>query len=249
MSFWDIVKRVIGKADIVLLVLDARFINKTRHPELEQKVLQYDKKLLYVINKADLVSREELARISLRPMIYVSATSRLGTTRLMKKILEISHGEKCTVAVVGYPNVGKSSVINALKGKSAAKASSISGYTRGVQKVRVHSKIMLLDSPGVLPYKEDHDTKHATIATVDANKVKDPDLVVCELLEEYEGIEQHYGVEPWDGNEDSELVLERIAQRLGKKKKGGELDLETTSRMILRDWQTGKIHQQHNDEY
>jgi len=121
-SFWRLVKKVIRDADIIMLVLDARFPELTRNEEIEEKVEEQDKQLLYVLNKCDLVSEEKIEELSkrYRPSVFVSTKSKLGSTVLYKKIMKISQGEDCVVGVVGYPNVGKSSVINMLKGRSSA---------------------------------------------------------------------------------------------------------------------------------
>jgi len=167
--FWHHVKKVIKEADILIEVLDARHIKETRNQEIEEKVLEAGKKLLYVINKADLVKTKKFT--SLKPCVYISSTQKLGTTILLKKILELSRGEPVVIGVLGYPNVGKSSLINALAGKAKARTSSESGFTKGLQKVKVNNKITILDTPGVFPDKEkDNKTlleKHYNIKSED----------------------------------------------------------------------------------
>ncbi|MBI2573433.1 50S ribosome-binding GTPase [Candidatus Woesearchaeota archaeon] len=239
-NFWRHVNYVLDNADIIIEVLDARSIDETRHPEIEQKVLLSGKILLYVITKCDLVDITQLKkdRGNLRPSVYISSREHLGTTMLKKKILMLSHGEKCVVGVVGYPNVGKSSLINALAGRGAARTSSESGFTKGLQKIRVDSKILLLDTPGVFPSKEKNDAKHGRTGAVDYAKIKDPELAAMTLIEdEFDLIRRYYEVDGVDAEE----ILEQIAHRLKRLLKGGQPDLEATSRLILRDWQTGKM--------
>src|SRR3989338_2174139 len=131
-SFWVHVKLVLREADILIEVLDARMIQASRNEEIEDKIRHLGKILLYVINKCDLVDVEALKqeKKGLSPSVFISSKDRLGTTILKKKILELSHGEPVIVGVLGYPNVGKSSLINALAGRTAAKTSSESGYTK-----------------------------------------------------------------------------------------------------------------------
>jgi ribosome biogenesis GTPase A len=139
---------------------------------------------------------------------------------------------------LGYPNVGKSSLINALSGKGAAKTSSESGYTKGVQKIKVDNKIMLLDTPGVFPNKEKDITKHGKTGAIDYSKIKDPELAALKLIDdEMELIQNHYEVY----SEDPEEILEKIAVKYKKLRKKGEADLDVAARMVLKDWQTGKI--------
>ena len=150
-SYWRHVNRVLKEADLIIEVLDARLIEETRNREIESKVKTLGKKLLFVINKCDLVNKAKLdeAKKTLKPCVFISSKDHLGTTILKKKILELSKGQNVIVGVVGYPNVGKSSLINALSGRGAARTSSESGYTKGMQKIRVDNKILVLDTPGV----------------------------------------------------------------------------------------------------
>jgi ribosome biogenesis GTPase A len=77
-----------------------------------------------------------------------------------------------------YPNTGKSSIINTLVGKSAAKTSPIAGLTRGVQLIRGEGDIMFLDTPGVIPLDEKDETEQALMSVIDPNKLVNPDLLL-----------------------------------------------------------------------
>lgn len=247
-SFWNIVNKVIGDADIILMILDSRMLEKTRNIEIEDKVRLAKKPLIYVLNKCDLVDKTYLENYKKKikyPCVFVSAKKHLGTTMLREKIgITVSkNGIKgeIKVGVLGYPNVGKSSIINALNGKSAAPVSSVSGYTKAVQKVGVGGKIMMIDTPGVIPYNEVDEKKHSMIGTIDHNKEKDPDIVAINLLNEFPGlIEEYYNVETSDEKEE---VLETIAVKNNMFLKGKEPDVMRAARKILYDWQTGKIVQ------
>lgn len=243
-QFWKHVNQVLSQADLILEVLDARFIEESRNPEIEAKIRQQGKQIIYVINKCDLVEVEKLKETikgmkqHLQPSIFISSTDKFGTTILKKKILELSRGKGVTVAVVGYPNVGKSSVINALAGRKAARTSPQSGFTHGVQRIRVGPKIVLLDTPGVFPWKEKDDWKHAVMGAVDYAKVKDPEAIVLKLIEHYQpAITKFYGV----AGSEPEEILENVARRLQRLRTGGVPDTEAAARIILKEWQRGTI--------
>ena len=137
-NFWRLVNKVIKDSDILLLVLDARMPELTRNREIESKIKENKKKIIYVLNKADLIEKSHAEKIkkTLNPCVFVSSKEKLGGTMLFKKIFELSHGEGCSVGVLGYPNVGKSSVINLIKGRKSASTSSYSGHTKGIQFVK-----------------------------------------------------------------------------------------------------------------
>ncbi|MFC1722634.1 GTPase [Nanoarchaeota archaeon] len=239
-NFWKVVNSVIREADILLEVLDARFIDETRNQEIEHKVEKSGKVLIYVVNKCDLVEKTEMDKVkqTLRPSVFMSATEHKGTNFLRAEIMKKAPKGDFKVGVLGYPNTGKSSVINALKGKASAKTASISGYTKGLQLIRVSQRMMLIDSPGVFPYREKDEAKHAIIAAKTFQDVKDPEEASLKLLaEKAEVIAKYYGIEV----DDPEEMLEALAIKKNRKKRGGEADTYVAARLLLQDWQKGKI--------
>ncbi|MBI4983698.1 50S ribosome-binding GTPase [Candidatus Woesearchaeota archaeon] len=239
-SFWKHVNEVIRLADMVIEVLDARMIEETRNKEIERKIRKYGKTIIYAINKSDLIPKEEAEEIKAKliPSVFLSSTRKLGTTLLKKKLMELSKGERVVVGVVGYPNVGKSSLINALSGKSATRTSASSGFTKGLQKIRVGKKITFLDTPGVFPEKEKNEFKHGLTGAVDYAKIKDPELVALKLIEKNkELICRFYG----SYGDDAEEILELIGIKYHKLSSGSKINMDATARMVLKDWQAGKI--------
>jgi len=256
-DFVEIAKEIIRISDLLLLILDARYIKQTRNPEIEEEIKKADKKLIYVINKADLADIEEalkeIAKEEIKPYVLFSCKNKIGRKELRKLIkieikrlkLKNRRFKKVHIGVIGYPNSGKSSLINILSRKGAAGISRIAGFTRGIQKIRFMRNVYLFDSPGILTKKEMPEKseiflkKQAEIGIVDYNKVKNPDMVVYQIMKKYpKVIEKYYNIPI---QEDAELVLMEIGKRFFFLRKGGEIDIDRTARKILKDWQEGKI--------
>lgn len=112
-----------------------------------------------MINKCDYVDKRYLDEVKkgLENCVFISAKKHFGITLLRQKIRILAKQNKIknpVVGVIGYPNVGKSSVINALKGKHSAKTSPEAGFTKGKQYLRIGNDFLMIDTPGVMPEKK-----------------------------------------------------------------------------------------------
>lgn len=249
-------EKVIRMSDIILEILDSRFIKETRNPELEKQIKKENKKIIYVFNKSDLIDIKKVSEEDrmLNPKVFVSCTERRGIKELRNKIKALSKQvenpvdkevNRVTVGVIGYPNTGKSSVINLLTGKSSAGIGADAGFTKAIQKVRLTSEIVLLDSPGVIPGKEystsDNRTwsRNTKVGARSYGQVKNPEFVVSDLMKEYPTLlEKFYNINT-EGN--SEVLMEELGRKKGFLNKGNIVDEDKTARFILKDWQAGKI--------
>ncbi|MDO8628023.1 MAG: GTPase, partial [Candidatus Diapherotrites archaeon] len=158
-GFMSRVLKLIRNSNIVVEVVDARFSAETRHPYLERKVLDNDKKLIIVMNKADLLSKDALLRLKremakVATTVFISARSKKGVIRLREEIGKAMKTKDAKIGIIGYPNVGKSTLVNALSGRHAAPTSIKAGFTRGEQYVRISEHIVLTDTPGIIPFDE-----------------------------------------------------------------------------------------------
>ncbi len=252
----ELADKIIQMSDIILEVLDARFINETRNPELEKKIIESGKKIIYVFNKSDLIDMKKIDKqmISLSPRVFVSCPDRKGGKELRNKIKITSYNVKdkvdkklgkVTVGIVGYPNTGKSSIINLLVGKPIAGTGADAGFTRGIQKANLTSEIVLLDSPGVISSKEYSSSnlaaisRHTKVGARSYSQIKNPEIAVNDLMKEFSAlIEKFYGISA-KGN--SEELIEKLGRKKGILKKGNLVDEDKTARLILKDWQEGRI--------
>lgn len=251
-------EKIIQMSDIILEVMDARFIKETRNFELEEQIRKQNKKIIYVFNKSDLIDlrkiKNEEGVEQLSPKVFVSCKTRKGVKELRNKIKITSyHVEnrvdtalgKITVGIIGYPNTGKSSVINVLVGKPSAGIGADAGFTKGIQKVNLTTSIVLLDSPGVIPSKEYSSSdisafsKHAKVGARSYSQVSNPEIIVSNMMKEFSSvIEKFYNI---NSEGDAEILIEELGRKRGFLKKGDEVDEDKTARLILKDWQQGKI--------
>lgn len=246
--YWAIVWKMIDRADVVLEVVDARFPSICRSNRLEQRVLEMDNcDLLIALNKTDLIPKKLLNRWldwfeqeEGIKAVGVSARERLGTSRIRREILLKSKKKRATVAIVGLPNTGKSSLINVLKGRKSAPTAPIAGHTRGMQKVKVSNSLMMFDTPGILPVQLPEEHKHL-LGVIPINNLKDPLGVAVHLFEMLNTLAPGIVAEYYGVANDSYSFLGELAISKNRVVKGGEPDLRTASIMFLKDHQRGNI--------
>ena len=158
------------------------------------------------------------------------------------KQFDILHKDKKNISVgfIGYPNVGKSSVINALKRKNVCKVAPIPGETKVWQYISMTKRIYLIDCPGIVYDAGETETDKVLKSVVRAERIPDPETYIDAILKKTEKkhIYDVYGVREW---EDFEDFLKQVAERTGKLLKGGEPDINNVSKSIIMDWQRGNI--------
>lgn len=250
------VKKMILNSEIILEVLDARFPEETRDPTLEQLIKEKNKPLILVLNKSDLIP-EKLAKKHLTklkktsPTVLFSAKERKGSRALRTELgkaakkLKTKKDETTNACIIGYPNTGKSSIINLLKGKNVAGTSPKAGYTRGEKLIRLTEQLMLIDTPGVIPYDEHDELQLALLAAKNPDQLTDPESVAEHILalvaeQNPNALKNNYSIQ---NNISSEKALESIAIKKGKMEKGGIPNTNATAKIVIKDWQRGKLSQ------
>ena len=256
---WGEFFKVVDCSDVILHVIDARNVPGTRCTMIERHVEQHasHKHLVFILNKIDLVPNwvakrwmGELAKS--RPTIAFHASLRHAFGKgalisLLRQFGKLHEDRKqISVGVIGYPNVGKSSVINTLISKKSCKVAPIPGETKIWQYVSLFKRISLIDCPGVV-VDTAGDTEEDSVlkGVVRAERLANPEEFIDTLLTKVkrEHVAAQYKL-PKDGEEswkDSVELMEMIARRSGRLLKGGDPCIRSAAVMLINDFQRGRL--------
>ncbi|KAJ5714008.1 Nuclear GTP-binding protein NUG1 [Penicillium malachiteum] len=283
-AFDKVFKSVTDAADVVLYVLDARDPEGTRSKEVEREIMAADngsKRLILILNKIDLVPAPVLKAwlVHLRryfPTLPLKASSGSGnahtfdhkeltvkgTSETLFRALKAYAASKqlkrsVSVGVIGYPNVGKSSVINALtarlnKGSSnACPTGAEAGVTTNLREVKLDNKLKLIDSPGIVfpsangkTGKKTKENEQARLHIEDpipavnllVKRLSQSDNLIAKMLEVY-GITSLF---PTHGDKTTDFLIQ-VARKRGRLGKGGVPNVESAAMTVINDWRDGRI--------
>lgn len=251
-------KELINLVDVVIEVLDARIPESSVYPDI--KKLLGEKPRLIVLNKADLSDEKELKEWTKYyqeqtgfPVIASCASKNNDISTIINKVIELAKPRidklvakgllprPARVVVVGMPNVGKSSIINKLIKKGKTKVGAKAGVTRQQQWVRVNPKIDLLDTPGIIPLKQEDQIKAGKLAMVNSvsENAYENEEVAQELLDilkaKYpDSLREYYKLE-------NDFSLEAVAFSRNWIIKNQQADITRASIMVLTDFRSGRI--------
>ena len=250
LASWSQVERIVKRSDLVLLVLDSREPLNTFSERLVKLIRKHGKNLLLVLNKYDLIPpsiAEKWIKYFGKQGYSIVVTSILvdkSIKKLKQAIRKNAKSYPIVVSITGYPKVGKSSLINAIKSKHSASTSPYPGspgYTKHFQLYRVDRDILVIDTPGILPVEGDPLTR--ILRGYPIEKLKDPVnpaiMLIKRILENNQSaFEKVYGI---DSREPLE-ILEKLARQRGWfYRKTGEPLIEEAARCIIRDYHNGKL--------
>ncbi len=248
-------KEKLNLVDVIIEVRDSRLPLSSSYANIEK--LLGEKPRLLLLNKSDLVDRSELKKwveylkqTTGCPVIVTDAKGAKDLALVVKHAVELSEPKiqalmakgllrrAARAMVVGMPNVGKSSVINKLTKSSKTKIGAKAGVTRQQQWVRINPKLDLLDTPGIIPTRQDDQeqaVKLAFVSSVSENAYS-PEPVAAALLEMFndnQQVKDYYKVD--------ELTLENIALARRWVIKGDSPDTERTAIYVLKDFREGRL--------
>jgi len=168
-----------------------------------------------------------------------SITNPFGKGSLIQLLKQFDnlHKEKKSISVgfIGYPNVGKSSVINALMKKACCKVAPVPGETKVWQYITLTKRIYLIDCPGIVYDQGETETDKVLKGVVRAEKIPDPESYIQAILDKVltKHIQDIFGINTW---EDSEDFISQVAYKTGKLLRGGEPDSNNVCKSIIMDW-------------
>lgn len=250
---WNELHKVIDSSDVLIQVLDARDPMGTRSKYIEEflRKEKAHKHLFFILNKVDLVptwaTQRWVAILSAEyPTIafHASLTHPFGKGSLINLLRQLGklHIDKKQISVgfIGYPNTGKSSIINALRSKKVCKVAPIAGETKVWQYITLMKRIFLIDCPGVVYPSAETDTEKVLKGVVRVELVTNPEDYIDAVLERvrHEYIAKTYKIDKWESSVD---FLEQLGKKSGKLRKGGDADIGSVAKMVLNDWQRGKL--------
>lgn len=247
--------------DLVIEIVDARIPLSSRNPDIDK--LANNKYRLICLNKSDLSDKShnekwmEYFKSKGFFVTMINSKSGAGVKNINNIILDVckekierdrKRGIKnrpIRAMVCGIPNVGKSTFINSLVGKAAAKTGNKPGVTKGKQWIRLNKNIELLDTPGILWPKFESNEVGLNLALIGSinDEILNLDDLSYELIERlkdnYSGLlAEKYSI----NEEDNEIkILSDIAVNRGCIAKGGEPDIEKAAKLLFDDYRNGRI--------
>ncbi len=250
-------KHILPRVDVVIEVLDARLPGTSQNPMLAR--LRGGKPWVRVLNKVDLADQQRL-------QLWIETFAKDENARTLccspdnqniRQLPQLCHSlvpgrsdkSLAVFAMIGgIPNVGKSSLINQLAGRSITRTANEAAVTRLQQRIDISPTFSLIDTPGMLWPNIINEASGYRLATTGAIRqtaydVEDVGAFATEsLLNDYpQRLTERYGLEALADNEVE--VMEQIAKTRGCVLSGGRTDFDKVSRLILTDLRNGELGQ------
>ncbi|KAF6005129.1 nucleolar gtp-binding protein [Cyanidiococcus yangmingshanensis] len=257
---WSELYKVIDASDVVLFVLDARDPLGTRIPMVESMLRREHphKHLAFILNKCDLIPKwatgawlrhlsREYPTVAFRANDWKRSFGRGALIQLLRQFARLHRKDRQSIScgIVGYPNVGKSSVINALRREKVVRAAPVPGETKVWQYVTLFRRVYLVDCPGVVHARlaEHMDTSDMVLrGVIRVESLRDDaERHIARLMERVERrhLEAIYAV-TWGGDH-QDAFLDELARARGKLLPGGEPDRNAVAKLVIHDFIRGRL--------
>lgn len=253
----NIIKETLTKVDVVIEILDARVPVSSSNPMIKELI--GDKPRLVVLNKNDLSDpivtkrwMEYFKGLEHTMPVEVSSRTFYNLDSISKVCKELCKNAKwidrreVRGMVVGIPNVGKSTIINALSGKKKVAVGNKPGLTRNLQRINITNSLQIYDTPGILWPKFEDKTVGYNLAAL--GSIKDTILDLIDIsrsaldyfIKRYpDRIKERYNIDNLP--DDSYDLLSLIGKKRGCLQTGGVIDLDRAVSFFLKDLRDGKL--------
>ncbi|GBF62624.1 nucleolar GTP-binding protein [Trichophyton mentagrophytes] len=251
---WNELYKVIDSSDVIVHALDARDPEGTRCRSVEKYIQEEapHKHLIFVLNKCDLVPTgvaaawvRALSKEYPTLAFHASINNSFGKGSLIQLLRQFSilHSDRKQISVgfIGYPNTGKSSIINTLRKKKVCTVAPIPGETKVWQYITLMKRIYLIDCPGVVPPSNNATEEDILLrGVVRVENVENPEQYIPAILKKTQQrhIERTYEIK---GFTDATEFLSILARKGGRLLKGGEPDVNSVAKMVINDFLRGKL--------
>jgi ribosome biogenesis GTPase A len=246
------------KVDMVIEVLDARLPRASSNPMIEELRVFRQRPCLKILNKSDLAdpvaTTEWLAVFNRQKNVHAVALSckkPADVARIVPTAIKIvpNRGtalKPLRIMIMGIPNVGKSTLMNALLKKRVAKVGDEPAVTKTQQRLYLGNNVVLIDTPGMMWPKIQYASDGLMLAAshaIGSNALIEEEVATFladQLLSRYPALlEQRYGFAA--PGMDGVAVVEGVALRRGYRLRGGDLDLEKAAHTLLQDYRSGAL--------
>jgi nuclear GTP-binding protein len=246
---WKELYKVLDSSDVIIHVLDARDPLGTICDKISTYIKEEapHKHLIYLLNKVDLVPTGVTAKwlkyfSSKHTTIAYHAHSlennfgRANLINILRQLDNLYKKKHTSVGFVGYPNSGKSSIINTLRNKQVCNVAPVPGETKVWQYITLTRSIYLIDCPGVVPIP---DFEQAVFrGAIRIENLENPEYYVEILANKYKSeISKLYRIEYRDVDD----LFSKFSVKYGKITKGNRPFIDLIAKTILHDWNRGKI--------